>query len=192
MISEREKALAGEPYLTRDPVLLALHRRALGLCRDLDRADTNEAMAATLGALLGTAETGVWIAPRFHCDYGVNIHIGRDVFVNANCVFLDGAEIRIGAGTLIGPTVQILTVSHPMQASERLIRHSDGARGYTTFAKPIEIGEEAWIGAGALILPGVTIGARSIVAAGSVVTEDVPPDTVVAGNPARTLKTLEE
>ncbi|MEO1491076.1 MAG: sugar O-acetyltransferase [Pseudomonadota bacterium] len=192
MTSEREKALAGEPYQTRDPDLLALHRRALGLCRDLEKADTVEAMAATLGALLGSAGKGVWIAPRFHCDYGVNIHIADDVFVNVNCVFLDGAEIHIGAGALIGPAVQILTVTHPVPASERMIRHADGSRGYTTFAKPITIGEEAWIGAGALILPGATIGARSVVAAGSVVTQDIPPDTIAGGNPARALKTSGE
>lgn len=186
------KARAGETYNTRDPELLALHRRAIGLCRDIDFVETAEEMAETLGSLLGSSGTGAWIAPRFHCDYGINIHLARDVFVNANCVFLDGAEIRVGAGTLIGPAVQILTVSHPVAATDRIVRGAQGTRSYTTYARPVTIGEEAWIGAGALILRGVTIGARTVVAAGSVVTEDIPPDTVVAGNPARTVRKIEE
>lgn len=122
------------------------------------------------------------VCPPFCCDHGHGIAVGENVFINANCTFLDGAMITIGANTLIGPDVKIYTPQHPIDYVER--------RKPQEYAFPVTIGEDCWIGGGAVICPGVTIGARSIIGAGSVVVKDVEPDTVVAGNPARCIRKL--
>ena len=129
----------------------------------------------------GTPETSV-VCPPFYCDHGHGIRLGEHVFVNANCTFLDGALITIGSHTLIGPDVKIYTPQHPMDYIER--------RQTKEYAFPVTIGEDCWIGGGAVICPGVTIGPRCIVGAGSVVIKDVEPDSVVAGNPARLIRKL--
>lgn len=129
----------------------------------------------------GIPSTSV-ICPPFHCDHGHGIRLGEHVFINANCTFLDGAFITIGAHTLIGPDVRIYTPHHPMDYIDR--------RENREYAYPVTIGEDCWIGGGAIICPGVTIGSRSVVGAGSVVTKDVPPDTLVAGNPARIIRRI--
>lgn len=129
----------------------------------------------------GIPSTSV-ICPPFHCDHGHGIRLGEHVFINANCTFLDGAFITIGAHTLIGPDVRIYTPHHPMDYIDR--------RENREYAYPVTIGEDCWIGGGAVICPGVTIGSRSVVGAGSVVTKDVPPDTLVAGNPARIIRRI--
>ncbi|MEG1029605.1 MAG: sugar O-acetyltransferase, partial [Brevundimonas sp.] len=116
------------------------------------------------------------------CDYGDNIHFGARAFVNANSVFLDCAEIVIGDDFQCGPGVQLLTPEHPLDAAER--------RSGVESARPIRIGDDVWIGGGAVVLAGVTVGDRSVIGAGSVVTKDVPADVVVAGNPARIIKRL--
>src|SRR5687767_14907179 len=117
--------------------------------------------------------------PPFYCDYGSNIHLGERVFFNFNCVVLDVCRVTIGDYTLFGPAVQILTATHPMDAALRRTEES---------GKPIAIGSDVWVGAGALVLPGVTIGSRSVIGAGSVVTRDVPDDVLAAGNPCRVLR----
>lgn len=129
----------------------------------------------------GIPSTSV-ICPPFHCDHGHGIRLGEHVFINANCTFLDGAFITIGAHTLIGPDVRIYTPHHPMDYIDR--------RENREYAYPVTIGEDCWIGGGAIICPGVTIGSRSVVGAGSVVTKEVPPDTLVAGNPARIIRRI--
>lgn len=129
----------------------------------------------------GIPSTSV-ICPPFHCDHGHGIRLGEHVFINANCTFLDGAFITIGAHTLIGPDVKIYTPHHPMDYIDR--------RENREYAYPVTIGEDCWIGGGAVICPGVTIGSRSVVGAGSVVTKDVAPDTLVAGNPARIIRRI--
>ncbi len=120
------------------------------------------------------------ICPPFYCDHGHGIRLGEHVFVNANCTFLDGAYITIGPHTLIGPDVKIYTPHHPMDYLER--------RGSKEYAYPVTIGADCWIGGGAIICPGVTIGDRSIIGAGSVVTKDIEPDSVAVGNPARIIR----
>lgn len=120
------------------------------------------------------------ICPPFHCDHGHGIRLGEHVFVNANCTFLDGAYITIGAHTLIGPDVKIYTPHHPLDFIAR--------RGSKEYAYPVTIGEDCWIGGGAIICPGVTIGNRCVIGAGSVVTKDIESDSVAAGNPARIIK----
>ncbi|NLI63578.1 MAG: sugar O-acetyltransferase [Bacteroidales bacterium] len=118
-----------------------------------------------------------FICPQFWCDYGDGIKLEKHVFVNYGCVFLDGGDIHIGAYTRIGPSVQIYTIHHPMNYIER--------RKGLEKASPVSIGEDCWIGGGAIICPGVTIGDRCIIGAGSVVTKDLPSDVVAVGNPAR-------
>jgi maltose O-acetyltransferase len=120
---------------------------------------------------------GAEIRPPFHCDYGGNINVGRGVFLNFNCIILDVVSVRIGAGTQIGPAVQIYTADHPRDPAER--------RAGEEFGRPVTIGENVWIGGGAIILPGVTIGDDAIIGAGSVVTRDVPSGATARGNPAR-------
>ena len=120
---------------------------------------------------------GAVIRPPFHCDYGFNITLGANVFLNFNCVILDVVAVTIGEGTQIGPGVQILTADHPRDAGTR-------AAGLE-FGRPIHIGRDVWIGAGAIILPGITIGDGALIGAGSVVTRDVPPGAKAFGNPAR-------
>lgn len=124
------------------------------------------------------------ICPPFHCDHGHGIRLGEHVFVNANCTFLDGGMISIGNHTLIGPNVQIYTPHHPVDYLER--------RTPKEYSYPVTIGEDCWIGGGAVICPGVTIGDRCIIAAGSVVTKDIPSDYLAAGNPAVLKKKLQK
>lgn len=123
----------------------------------------------------GIDQTSV-VTPPFYCDHGDGVRLGKSVFINANCTFLDGGYITIGDHTLVGPNVQIYTPSHPMNYLER--------RSALETALPVVIGNDCWIGGGAIICPGVTIGDRTIIGAGSVVTKDIPSDSVAVGNPA--------
>ncbi|WP_374627977.1 sugar O-acetyltransferase [Devosia sp.] len=127
-------------------------------------------------------------------EYGKHIHLGDGVFVNFDCVFLDGADVRIGDGTAIAPRVQFLTAGHPVRASERLTYDSSTgqANGAWCINKPITVGRNCWIGAGTIILGGVTIGDNTTIGAGSVVTRDIPSDVVAAGNPCRIIRRLDE
>ena len=142
-----------------------------------------------LAERLGAAGEGSEIRPPFHCDYGFNVHLGRGVFLNFDCVILDVVEVEIGDGTQIGPAVQIYTAGHPLLPEERITPPGSPAP-YVNTGKPVTIGDKCWIGGGAIILPGVTIGDGCTIGAGSVVTKSVPPRSVAAGNPCRILKTL--
>jgi maltose O-acetyltransferase len=133
---------------------------------------------------LAAVGDGAVIRPPFHCDYGFNIRLGTGVFLNFNCVILDVVTVTIGARTQIAPGVQILTADHPRDAETR--------RTGLEFGRPVHIGENVWIGAGALILPGVTIGDDALIGAGSVVTRDVPRFVLCAGNPAVVIRSLGE
>lgn len=132
--------------------------------------------------LVPTIPDSSMISPPFFCDYGDGIILGEHVFINMNCTFLDGGLIKIGNHTLVGPNVQIYTPHHPLDFKAR--------RESVEVAYPVSIGDDSWIGGGVIICPGVTIGNRVVVGAGSVVTRDVPDDCVVVGNPARILKKL--
>lgn len=193
--SQRERMLAGEPYDSRDPELLALAHRARALLAVFSATPSTDAAGRrrTLVELLGHVGDGVWIEPPFFCDYGAHISIGEDSFVNVNCVFLDSAPIRLGAQVLVGPGVQLLTASHPVDAEERIVppdeRRPEQAP-YRTHARPIVIGDRAWIGAGSIVMPGVTIGANAVIGAGSVVTGDIPPDCLAFGQPCRVQRPL--
>ena len=180
-MTEREKMLAGLPYDPGDPDLRDGRARAVGLTVAINAEPDRERRGALVNELVNAAAGKAVIMPGFFCDYGVNIHLGARAFANANCVFLDCAEIRIGDNFQAGPGVQLLTPEHPLDAIAR--------RGEET-ARPIVIGDDVWIGGGAIILAGVTVGDRSVIGAGSVVTRDVPSDVVVVGNPAKIVRRL--
>ncbi|WP_294255704.1 sugar O-acetyltransferase [uncultured Sphingomonas sp.] len=179
MASQKERMLAGALYTADDPEIAADAARAAAWMARYnaslawDAADRH----ALLVEGLGQVGEGAVVRPPFHCDYGANIHLGARVFLNFGCVILDVVRVEIGAGTQIGPGVQILTADHPRDPAQR-------AQGLE-FGRPIRIGANVWIGGGALILPGVTVGNDAIIGAGAVVTRDVAPRTTVMGNPAR-------
>lgn len=179
--SEREKMLAGELYRSSDPEPVAASTRADRLLHayNATTAAELEQRAALLRQLLGSLGAEVVVRPPFWCDYGWNIHLGRGTFLNFNCVLLDVGRIEIGELTQIGPAVQIYTADHPRDPALR--------RQGLENAKPVRIGSNVWIGGGAIVVPGITIGDDAIVGAGSVVTRDVPAGAAVAGNPARIL-----
>lgn len=186
--------LRGEAYNSRDPELLALAHRARALLTKFAATPSADGVgrAEVLTALLGGVGPGVWIEPPFFCDYGAHVYLGADTFVNVNCVFLDSAEIRVGANVLVGRGVQLLTVTHPLRARDRVAPPNPDGQGapYRTSARPITIGDRVWLGAGTIVLPGVTIGADATVGAGSLVTEDVPPNTLAFGRPCRVQREL--
>jgi len=181
--TEREKMLAGELYDPLDPELVRARGRAHDLCRDLNA--TREAQQAErrriLRELLGAGGEDVWVQPRFYCDYGSNIRLGKNCFFNFNCVVLDVCPVRVGDHTLFGPAVQVYTATHPFDAELRRTRE---------FGKPVEIGSDVWVGGGAISCPGVTIGPRCVIGAGSVVTRDLPAGVFAAGNPCRVVREL--
>lgn len=183
MVSEREKMLAGQMYDPLDPELVHLRARARDLCQLFNQTKDGERSRRRelLDELLGAAGDALVIQPPFHCDYGSNIRIGSNVFFNYNCVVLDVCEVRIGDFCQFGPGVQILTPLHPMDAMLRRTQE---------YGKPVEIGTDVWVGAAALILPGVRIGSRSVIGAGSVVTRDVPEGVFAAGNPCRVVRAI--
>jgi maltose O-acetyltransferase len=172
-MTARERMVAGELYDALDPELVEARERARLLLARYNATGDREALTALFGRL---ADDAVVEAP-FHCDYGFNISVGRRFYTNVNCVFLDCAPIEIGDHVLLGPGVHLYTATHPLDAAER--------RSGLELAKPISVGDDAWLGGGAIVLPGVMIGARAVVGAGSVVTRDVSADERVAGNPAR-------
>lgn len=182
--SEKEKMLAGELYRSADKELVADRRRVqMTLARyNAISDDDSNLLLSLLSEFIGAVGDGTTIMPIFTCDYGYNIRLGRNVFINYHCVFLDCARIEIGHDVQIGPAVQLYTAQHPLDPVVR--------RSGLESARPIRIGNDVWIGGGAVVLPGVTIGARSVVGAGAVVVQDVPPDTVVVGNPSRVIRTL--
>jgi maltose O-acetyltransferase len=202
--TERERMLRGEPYDTRDAELLALVHRARALVASFAATASTDLVARReiLADLLGSVGEEVWIEPPFFVDYGAHVHIGDRTFVNVNCVFLDSAEIRIGTDGLIAPAVQLLTATHPVRASERVLSatgrtqdtplHSGRTQDspYRTFAKPITIGDRVWLGAGAIVMPGVTIGDDVTIGAGSLVTTDIPSGALAFGHPCRVQRML--
>ena len=173
--TDRDKMLAGELYNPYGPDLTAARTRARDLARRFNAGDP-----AALAELLPHAGEGVGIEPPFFCDYGTNIRLGKKVFFNFDCVVLDCALVTVGDFTLFGPGVHIYTATHPLDADER--------RTGMESAKPVRIGADVWVGGGAILVPGVTVGDRAVIGAGSVVTKDVPAGAVVGGNPAKPLR----
>jgi maltose O-acetyltransferase len=185
MPTERDKMLGGAMYDPFDPELVQARDRARDLCQALNatREAETEERRRILRALFGEGGDSVWMQPPFYCDYGSNVLLGERVFFNFNCVVLDVAEVRIGEHTMFGPSVQIYTAMHPMNAVERR-KHE--------YARPITIGSDVWVGGAAVICPGVEIGSRSVIGAGSVVTRNVPEGVFAAGNPCRVIREITE
>ena len=183
MRSEKEKMIAGELYQPADPELCADRLVVRERCHRFNHSAPSEVeeRRRLLCEIFGK-DTGAWIEPPFHCDYGRNIRLGAKVYFNFNCVVLDVAEVGIGDNVLIGPAVQIYTAMHPLDSGER--------RRGLEYAKPVSIGSDVWIGGGAIILPGVMIEDNAIIGAGSVVTHNVPSGVTVVGNPARSLRRI--
>lgn len=185
MKTEKEKMLSGENYFSNDKELTLDRNRVKKLLHKLNVVEylMNGNARAILRELLPNAHKRIYIEPPFHCDYGYNIHLGEKVYFNVNCVVLDAAKVTIGSNVFIGPGVHIYTATHPTNAVERQT---------VEFAKPVSIGNDCWIGGNTVICPGVTIGDGCTIGAGSVVTKDIPENSLAVGNPARVIKKLKE
>jgi maltose O-acetyltransferase len=183
--SEKRKMLAGELYNSTGPELTGERRAAQRLLARYNATEPDDAAGrqALLRQLFGAVGDNPDIQPRFHCDYGYNIRLGRNCFINYNCVFLDCAAIEIGDDLQMGPAVQLYTAYHPLDRAQRVA-------GWEA-AKPIRVGDGVWIGGGAIVLPGITIGDGCVVGAGAVVTHDLPRGSLAVGNSARVVRTLD-
>jgi maltose O-acetyltransferase len=182
--TEEEKMLAGETYNCFDPHLEAERQKTDALLRLYNLTGAVPERQSILQQLLGQIGRDSIIEPPFYCVYGRNIQIGDYVYLNVLCTILDCNEVHIGHHVMIGPSVQIYTAAHALEAEARI-------QGWEV-AKPIVIEENVWLGGGAILLPGVTIGRNAVVGAGSVVSRSVPANTVVAGNPARVIREIEQ
>lgn len=182
--TEKEKMLAGEKYNCLDPDLDLERQKVKESLRQYNRTDSLPERQTILGHLFGGIGQNSIIEPPFHCVYGYNIYFGDHVFLNHSCTILDCNKVQIGHHTMIGPNVQIYTAAHELLAEERI-------QGWEV-AKPISIEDRVWIGGGAILLPGVSIGRNAVVGAGAVVSRNVPANMVVAGNPARVIREIEQ
>lgn len=182
--SHRERMLAGEPYIAADPVLEHENQRAMALVQAYNASPFADLpkRRRVLEELLGEIGEGTEIRPPFYCDYGYQTHIGARTFANFGLVALDVARITIGDDVQIGPNVQLLTPTHPLDAEER--------RAKWEAAAPITIEDNVWLGGGVIVCPGVTIGRNTVVGAGSVVTRDLPANVVAMGTPASVVQSL--
>lgn len=181
-MTEKEKMLAGELYRADDPELVAERLRCDALLRRVNDEPDARARCAALAELLGSLGPGAEVRPPLHCDYGYNVAIGAGAFLNFGAVILDVGRVTIGDAVQIGPGVQLLAADHPRDPDMRRSGLESGA--------PVTLGDNAWIGAGAIVCAGVSVGADSIVGAGSVVTRDVPPGVVAAGVPCRVIRDI--
>lgn len=181
----RERMLAGERYIALDPELGKMHLRAQRLLHAFNTSDPDAAQErhSLIQELLGAHGANSEVKPPFRCDYGSHIFAGENLFINYDCVILDCNIVRLGDRVLLGPKVQIYTATHSLDPTER----KDGWE----FALPVEIGNDVWIGGGAIICPGVTVGDGATIGAGSIVTRDIPPNVFAAGNPCRVIRTLD-
>ena len=181
-LHEKQKMLAGEVYNCLDPALVAEREQAKRLLRQYNQSSDPAAQRRILRTLLGEVGDGTIIEPPFYCSYGSNLYLGSRVYLNFCCTILDNNQVRLGHDVMLGPQVQIYTAEHPLKPASRRERWES--------ARPVLVADNVWIGGGAIILPGVTIGQNAVVGAGAVVTHDVPANTVVAGNPARIIRTI--
>ena len=184
-MNEKEKMLSGQLYLGSEKEIAKDRYNARLLFQKANKfgAEKAEERIKLFYSLFGKAGKDLWIEPPFYCDYGYNIKMGDQVFMNFNCCILDVVEVNIGNNVFLAPNVHIYTATHPLDAKTRdsLLEHG----------KPVTIGNSVWIGGGAIICPGVSIGDGSVIAAGAVVVKDIPPNVLVGGNPAKIIKTLD-
>jgi maltose O-acetyltransferase len=184
MRTEREKMLAGEWYDASDADLSAARERADALCKQLNatRETEIEERRRICAALFAAGGDVATIRPPFFCDYGSNIRLGMGVYFNFNCVVLDVCLVTVGDRTLFGPAVQIYAATHPLNAELRKTVEA---------GKPVTIGSDVWVGGGTVICPGISIGDRAVIGAGSVVTRDIPAGVLAVGNPCRVVRPLD-
>ncbi|WP_018590255.1 sugar O-acetyltransferase [Terrisporobacter glycolicus] len=191
-MTEREKMLAGKLYDCGDSELLDQWHKAKNLIRDYNQLDSEklEEKNRILTDLLGERGDNLWITSPFFVDYGNNIYFGNNCEVNMNCTFLDDNKIIIGDNALIAPNVQIYTAFHPVNAKDRFgeIREDSSFEFCKTQTAPVTIGNNVWIGGGAIIMPGVTIGDNVVIGAGSIVTKDIPSNKIAYGNPCQVIR----
>ncbi len=188
--TEKQKMLDGELYNAGESSLIRDRYKARQVLRQFNGTSEEEYSVAELYEIrtkiltkfLGKMQNNCWIEPPFYCDYGYNIYLEDCVYMNFNCTILDPNQVHIGEKVQLGSNVQIITATHPLDAE---LRTSGLELAYV-----ISIGNRVWIGSGAIILPGVTIGDDSTIGAGSVVTKDIPPEVVAVGNPCRIIKKL--
>lgn len=195
-MTEYDKLLSGQPYIANDPDILAMQAYGQRAKAELDKvpSDDMQVWIEALGSVFGSMNGPALIKPPFTVSFGKHIHLGEWCFVNSSATFLDDGLITLGDHVAVGPNVKFITGTHPLRPEDRF-QPNPGAFppfNVVNIAKPITVEAKAWIGAGAIIMPGVTIGARAVVGAGSVVTKDVPANMVVVGNPARTLKSVDD
>lgn len=184
-MTEKEKMLKGMIYdANYDPTLIEERQKCKELCRDYNdlRPKEMEAREKLLRKLLGEVKDGILIEQPFYCDYGYNIRVGNNFYANFNLVILDGAPVTFGDNVFIAPNCGFYTAGHPLDPVER----NKGLE----YARPITVGDNVWIGAGVSVLPGVKIGDNCVIGAGSVVTRDIPSNTVAVGNPCKVIKNL--
>ncbi len=187
--------MAGEVFNGGDPFLAEMTlktKRLLARLNSLDYADA-EQRELILREMFGSMGSNVYVDIDFHCEYGKNIFLGDKVIINMNCTFVDNNRIEIGSEVMISSNVQIYTATHSVRREERIVPGWDAASGVSfcnTYALPVRICDGVWIGGGAIVLPGVTIGENSVIGAGSVVTCSVPPGCVATGNPCRVMRRI--
>ena len=185
-MTEKEKMLAGSLYQAFEPSLYEDRQHAKELLYRYNRLSPIciEERDKLIKELFGTTKKNIFVEQPFQCDYGYNIHVGENFYANVNCVILDGAPVTIGDDVLLAPNVSLCTAGHPENISQR-------RAGYE-YAYPINIGDNVWLGAGVVVVSGVTIGDNTIIGAGSVVTKDIPANVIAVGNPCRVLRSIRE
>ncbi len=183
--SNRERMLAGDQYIADDPELVRDGNHAAKLIAAFNATNGDDKLVQDriLRELFGSVGEGTVIRPPLRCDYGYQTHIGARTFANWGLICLDVGKIEIGDDVQIGPNVQLLTATHPIEPLPRQAKWEG--------SQPIIIGDNVWLGGGVIVCPGVTIGNNTVVGAGAVVTRDLPANVVAVGNPARILRTIE-
>ena len=182
--TEKEKMIAGELYFANDPELVADRMFARSQSQIINQAESAELRSQLLKETVGRTGKKIYMEPVINFDYGYNIFVGENFYANFNCTFLDVSTIEIGDNCMFAPNVQLYTATHPLHP----VKRNSGLE----YAKPIKIGDNVWLGGGVIVTPGVTLGNNVVVGAGSVVTKSFPDNVVIAGNPARIIKTVEE
>lgn len=185
-MTEKEKMLSGKGYYASDKILVKEREKCKRLTRLFNNTleDEYEKREEILSELFGSVGSKINVEQNIRCDYGYNIHVGENFFANYDCIFLDVCKIEIGDNVMLAPNVQIYTAYHPMDAQ---LRNSG-----IEYGSPVKIGNNVWIGGGVIITPGITIGDNVVIGAGSVVTKDIPSNTVAVGNPCRVIKKIED
>ena len=180
-MTEKLKMIRGEMYDSMDSELVEERKKARLILSEINK-NCQKVETEKLKQLITSADESTGVQAPFYCDYGYNIYVGKNFYVNFNAIFLDVCPIKIGDNCMLGPNVQLYTATHPIDPTER----NSGLE----YGKPITIGDNVWIGGSAVVYPGVTIGDNVVVAAGAVVVKDIPNNVVVGGNPAKILKEI--